>query len=674
MSKTQASDKENTSAAMPASSQGEGGDPSHGMPLLELNKRTAKIGNWIMKVSKARVLEYGSVYQGRPQTNHKLLVIFTTKDEGQYCTGLMKTVKKNVDELKTLLSTKFLEGNVFRMTKITFTADNTDYISTPFKSAIDLRTTTYSRLLTEPCHIPSVPSPPSPIKEIVSIPLRKGNSPTFDVTAVPTFSPVRYAQTAKGYRAIVDVTLVDGSITSTNKNAEIFFTTYIPASQGKQDCEAMNALVQQQGKPTSFFALKIFTRTTADKREITASDDFFWIPAEGNKAEQLQLDSQGLQSLPDSQRERLTKTDDWEPKQARDFLAEPALHNTLALLEAYSGNNARPVDDKVFQLNYCQIEPPEMGTNLLTKWGNLFLPRTLAQDPTASLTLALREKAALSLAGLDPDDKTASDTFQRLAAEGTLQFPLLSSIRVHLRAPTTEAELQSSPSDGPERDRVSLVIVEAEEQDLSQAPNNSFLDLLTYLSECAPRTDGMVAANLDMIERSAHYPLQVNFGDHVRQCDKALVLVISKEKTIQTKIGEGSYRLTTRNVIDGVLDQAGLVEEPPAAFTLVGMCTEQNLKDGVLDPPRSGKKQQAALALITSVLGDGAFMLQMVQLVPQDDFASASRLVQKLIELSRKTQFHGTDTRPSWETTETHPAAKMRKCRKLGNNPTDCSL
>ena len=659
-----------SSAAMPASSQGEGGDPSHGMPLLELNRKSAKIGNWVLKVAKARILEYGGTFQGKPQTNHKLLVIFTTKEEGQYCTGLMKTVKKNVDELKTMLTTKFVEGNVFKMTKVTFTADNTDYISTPFKSAIDLRTTLCTRLLTEPCHIPSVPSPPSPIKEIVSIPLRKGNSPTFDITAVPTFSPPRYAQTGKGYRAIVDVTLVDGSITSTNKNAEIFFTTYIPASQGGECPEAMTELVQQQGKPTSFFALKIFTRTSADKREITASDDFYWRPAEGKKAEQLQLESQGLQSLPDNQRERLTKTDDWEPKQARNFLTEPALHNTLALLDAYSGNNAHPVDDRVFQLNYVQIEPPEMGTNLLTKFGSIFLPRTITQDPTATLTLALREKAALTLAGLDPDDKTAPDTFQRHAADGTLQFPLLSSMRVHLRAPTTEAELQSSPSDGPERDRVSLVIVEAEEQDLSQAPNNSFTELLMHLSECAPRTDGMVAANLHMIEPSAHYPLQINFGDHVRQCDKALVLVISKERTIQSKIGEGSYRLTTRNVIDG----AGLVEESSATFTLVGMCTEQNLKDAVLDPPRSGRKQQAALALITSVLTDGAFMLQMVQLVPQDDFASASRLVQKLIDLSRKTKFHGTETRPSWETEETHPLQSLRKCRKLGNNPTDCSL
>ena len=62
-----------------------------------------------------------------------------------------------------------------------------------------------------------------------------------------------YAQTAKGYRAIVDVTLVDGSMTETNKNAEIFFTAYIPASQGKQDCEAMNALVQQHiaGEPSA---------------------------------------------------------------------------------------------------------------------------------------------------------------------------------------------------------------------------------------------------------------------------------------------------------------------------------------------------------------------------------------------------------------------------------------
>ena len=72
------------------------------------------------------------------------------------------------------------------------------------------------------------------------------------------------------------------------------------------------------------------------------------------------------------------------------------------------------------------------------------------------------------------------------------------------------------------------------------------------------------------------------------------------------------------------------------------MCTDANLKDVLLDPPRSGKKRQAALALITGITSDHVFVLQMVQLVSEDEFPSAVDLIKKLQLLSRSAKYNET--------------------------------
>mgnify|MGYP001487469479 CR=1 FL=1 len=109
-------------------------------------------------------------------------------------------------------------------------------------------------------------------------------------------------------------------------------------------------------------------------------------------------------------------------------------------------------------------------------------------------------------------------------------------------------------------------------------------------------------------------------------------------------------------------------------YTLVGMCSEKNLEDVLLDLPRSGKKQQAALAIITGVLGEKEFVLQVVQLVPESDLAATRKLMEALITVNRLTQFGGVDARPSWRNPSEGLVGNPRKCRRLGVCPTDTSL
>ena len=62
----------------------------------------------------------------------------------------------------------------------------------------------------------------------------------------------------------------------------------------------------------------------------------------------------------------------------------------------------------------------------------------------------------------------------------------------------------------------------------------------------------------------------------------------------------------------------------------MGMCTRPALKDVLLDPPRSGTKRQAALAMITAVASERMFVLQMVQLLTEGEFQAITPTMQKL--------------------------------------------
>ena len=150
-----------------------------------------------------------------------------------------------------------------------------------------------------------------------------------------------------------------------------------------------------------------------------------------------------------------------------------------------------------------------------------------------------------------------------------------------------------------------------------------------------------------------------------------LALIATTTRSKQETIGPKSFRLSTA----GVLDLLGANEpQGQEKYTLVGMCSEKTLKDVLLDPPRSGKKQQAALAIITGVLGEKEFLLQVVQLIPESDLAAARKMMEALITLNRRTQFGGEGARPSWTIPSEGLVGNPRKCRRLGAGPTDTSF
>ena len=345
----------------------------------------------------------------------------------------------------------------------------------------------------------------------------------------------------------------------------------------------------------------------------------------------------------------------FEPTTARDFLNCEATYTVCALLDQFVGPNATPADQVVFQLNHVEIEVPGTEAAVLTQSGDRVWVRVRMLDMSGSVEVWLREKPALALSGArDKDDFVEKHT------ERKLSFPLLSSVRVFVRR--QEAKLESS------QENTSMVIMEAQEQDITHAPNQSVTTLLNFVKQCAPRYDGIVPATLDGLRPSSHYPLQVEENGNCRACQKALVFINATEQSSSTAINSGVLRMETHNVNDPMNENDG------KKYTLIAMCPESKLGEVMLAPPRSGTKRQAALAVVTSAVNKNTFMLQSVRLVTEEERPTAIKLMKILLHVSKDMTFEGNAKRPIWETSDASPVSAAKKCRRLQSFPTDGDL
>ena len=102
-------------------------------------------------------------------------------------------------------------------------------------------------------------------------------------------------------------------------------------------------------------------------------------------------------------------------------------------------------------------------------------------------------------------------------------------------------------------------------------------------------------------------------------CNKALVLLVSSKRTEQQEAASG-LRLVTKDIIDGLAEADAAAAEK---FTTV-----HNLKDFVLDPPRTGKKLQYALAIACSksaTEGQAELIVEQLQLLREADVDVATK-------------------------------------------------
>ena len=613
------------------------------------------------------------MWGGKQMDAMKFQSILQTPDEQEYFLGVVKIKGKNADELKKVQD-KFVDSSVWKLTKVHFVDDKANYINSPIKLVIDLSKTTCTFLMTAPIPLPAAPTPPAWIKDILTMRIQTGQIQKFDAVGVVSFSQVRYGQTPKGMAAIVDVQVVDGSETSDGKKAELAFTLFHRCTIKGDVPESLSNLLAANGKLVAMFSL--IAQCKGGSLHVNADENqFSWIHAKDTK-KILPEKVAELQSLSEDQKQCVSTANTWQPRESRDYVSVAATPALAAILDAYShALNAKAADDSLFQLNYVEVETPGPETNIFTKDNRIWIARCTIFDLSGSIVVSIREKAVLSLAGLDPEDDKSRALLREQHAKGELQFPMLSSLRVHLTVEKTEGDSQASTSEQQEAPISKLVVVEAAEQDLSHAPNLAFMELISHLTQCQSRTDSLAAAHLDQIEPSAHYPLQINYGTDVRPCAKALVLLVSTQKSQQEIIDTGARRLTTPGVVDGVkLISTASESSPTQSFTVVGMCSEKTLKEVLLDPPRSGKKRLAALAIIGGVASDKTFFLQNVHLLSESELLPVAKTMKKLIYLNSCAKFDSKASCPDWSEPRSGILASAKKARKLGCNPTDASL
>ena len=145
-------------------------------------------------------------------------------------------------------------------------------------------------------------------------------------------------------------------------------------------------------------------------------------------------------------------------------------------------------------------------------------------------------------------------------------------------------------------------------------------------------------------------------------CNKALVLLVSSKRTEQQEAASG-LRLVTKDIIDGLAEADAAAAEK---FTAIAYCTVHNLKDFVLDPPRTGKKLQYALAIACSksaTEGQAELIVEQLQLLREADVDVATKCIRQLLLMSSVTATRG----PPWH------ACSLDRVDRLATSPLPSS-
>ncbi len=408
---------------------------------------------------------------------------------------------------------------------------------------------------------------------------------------------------------------------------------------------------------------------------------FLWEPAQGTYAKLLRLRSQADELLGAAS---TSITAEWVPAyEKRDFAAEEATYTVCgcvaALLNPPPGaecvSDELSGTDVVFQINHCHVAVPGAGEQVVTKDGDrIWLQNVRIMDATGSVTVAVREKAALALSRCE-----SSAAFQDAHGANDISFPVLSSVRIHL------AKRKVQEGGAQEPTSVSPVMVEAEEQDMHCMPNKSLLAMRSILKGMSASTEELKIARLCEISVLPHVGMVVDG----QKCELALVLAGATEKSEFAKFGDG-YRLTTKNMLDIGFGSTGLSPSECLAgaksdFDLVSICNEHNLTDYKMAPPRRGGGVQYVLLVISSVRETPAtgaaeprrktFMVERIQLTEADDFVHCQQMLTKLSHARSEFIFDGTKRDQSaWADESATPVPSAKKTRRLSAAPTDDSL
>ena len=627
-----------------------------------------KHGRFLVQVKWQEISTYQYTLNATQKEGRKLTVLLASADEGCYVSASMRMWKGNEKEL-TDAAERLKEGRHFVVSDVHFLSEKPAYIHTPLKEVIDIRQSKFTPVLqsTQP---EFRLAPRTALADMLSI--RTGRH-RFDVTALVSYTgAVRNVDTRYGQRVAQDIVLMDGSKVASGEYAtvqtSILFATAEEHDTLKADVDA--------AVPVTFFGLDMQFLDGVPK-VTPAFAPFWWRRAVGEKAVELS-EPQMRDNILHGKQKPIAAT--WAPNVDRDYSTEQAAWSTAGFLDAHKVLRTQYLNDHLFQMNAVHIPyPPPADIQLEDRLWWV----TTVRDATGTLEVGLRQKAILQLAGLDAADVAASqEAFLQDHRNGTFSWPLLASVKL----------VASFKAEEDEVGRLRLVVVEAEPQSFQARLTLENITFLHGLSVMPPRSDALVVCRLQDLTQNSFGILQAAQtgilpprtpdavmsldqlqGHHTRavNCGRALVFLISTEKTQQLSVGAQSQestavRLLTKNVIDG------LTADEAVRFSVLTYCARDTLKDFVLDPPRSGSRQQAALAIIAGVQRSEegpVFCLEQLELVAAPDVDDVLAFMKHLWLLQCSIYFSDSAQQvPNWSEADT-PVLRAIKCPRLGAYP-----
>ena len=645
-------------------------------PLLHLTAQSARFGLWEVMIFNPTPNKRQYLYGKEQRTSFNFqCMLVSTADPSQYVLGDSHGKGMTAQKL-TYLENTFKPGLVFSMSRVAF-ADNAkqQYNSAPKTEVVSMTNTTFSPMLVS-AGKPKMPEPAIPVAASMGI----SSEQQFDAMAlIQHITPMANGGvTSTGQRRVrCTITLIDGSRKEDkDKVCLLPVTIFVDEGTGGEP----PALFQQLQLAASNKWAFAFFGIQGKKSE---SDDGTWSFSSGfsfhcQRASETtrgkELESKAVELLgADAEAVPSTVLESRGGDHNTNFADMEATETTCALFKTLlTKTRVKAIEDdtSLWQINWCQVYPPDNAAQISTNDGSRLWMQVKVEDETGHFNMWMREKAALSLAATN-----TKETFEAARADDSLEFPKKTSVKL-IRKPrcfeTPTAANRDLPDSAAKPD-VQCYIVEAAEQAIDDIPSKRSLDLVNLLQRTDPQTNACVPAGISMIKKDPHYGLSVSYvvNDQIvhKNCTRALALVMATNPSKSENMNEG-YQMTTEGVKDA-LDESFLC-------TLMSFCTVKSSPDYQLKPAR-GQKTQMAFVTIADVLEAGSsekhpvFLVESVEKIPDNDAPCAPDNMRRLIYFASLTaKMQGTSSKREW--TEDMSPVNAGKCRRLGKSPTDEAL
>ena len=539
---------------------------------------------------------------------------------------------------------QMVDGAVFQFSKIKLALEDSQYISSPIKILIDLRNqTTMTKITDEKVQnsLAKKPVPPRTVAETSQITATSHQDLLALVTAIDSTRSTKRGD-------VLEVTVMDGSQYAPGSYAQLKIAIW---GSEKQKMLAV-------GKPLMF--LKVNCKIDGNNKQYASWEDAFICEApDCEKTTLLLAEAEKLRGATN-----VTMLSHFTPKASVIDVSGPQSLSACALLQYTVQNPQANYIPEVHQLMCCSLEEPSGGSVTPEGKENIWFLTSL-RDFSGSIQVAVKEKLALDLTGLD------REAFKAAFDDGSLQFPLLLDVKVHRRI------TQDNSSD---RVFVNPVLEQAEQitWNNSQGPNSSYENILKMLNALPKNEDGVLYGYLSDIEEDPYSGFRLKFPNGTVSKGNTVAVLVASQKCNKNpeKFGDGYY-ICAPEVRDEANDNAAEV-----TYSLTGYCGVNDMSKFELKPGR-GQPCKYAIVFITKCqlidTGDAAepkrksFEMDKIQILEPGKAMAAKSVFQKLRRLTNRLDSSNQDE-PKRDLEVNPDDLPFSKARKLQQWPTGESL